>query len=441
MALLRHHFVEQSMAWLAGFVSPTAMAGRGPALRAQTALPADEQSLAKAIALYSGDVILSGPEFRSLSWLEAFAKSGRQLLMCHAMKMLEAWTTERHRSGSLAEETEILGRLSLSAGQCASLLQEDQLHLHGEALLTQIQRVLRIKTTVPIELRRKAMALLQAADVLQQSETVLAEAIVLLEQSLPLLVAADGGPVVDDIATHIRIMQGFLARPDVTLGDATRHALDRTRPFLSMLVTPAGHYCLSTTTPPVPEVTGTSPLRFAPQSHVARLTAGKTMVIALPDRGGLNLYANALTLCQAGLFQHAPDDDLTTLSMTSDSCDDGKWLRHETTLQQRTVFLASSGDDLRVEDRLTAMGKPAWSRLSLPEVAKISVARNGTQATIALDGRILWQLSLRGGVLVSQGSHDQWLIKTTDIHINWALKRITRSDRRHGKAELPQLPF
>ena len=31
--------------------------------------------------------------------------------------------------------------------------------------------------------------------------------------------------------------------------------------------------------------------------------------------------------------------------------------------------------------------KPNWMRLSISEHAKVSVARNGTQATIALDGR------------------------------------------------------
>jgi hypothetical protein len=441
MALLRHHFIEQSMAWLAGCISPTAMAGRDPALRAMPAVAVDEQSLAKAIALYSGNISLSGQEFSSLSWLDAFAKSGRQLLICHAMKMLGTWTTQRRRSGSLADETDILDRLSISAGQCANLLPRDQLHLHGEALLAQIQRVLRIKTNTPIDLRRKAIALLHAAEVLQQGEAVRAEALHLLDLALPNLIASDGGPLVDDVTTHIRIVQDLLSRPDLPLGDTARHALDRARPFLSMLITPAGRYCMDTKTPPTPAVVETAPLGFAPQSLVARLTAGKTVVIVMPDTNCLNLFSGSQTLFNAGLFQHAPDDDLSTLAMTSDSSNDGQWLQHETALQQRTVFLASSGDDVRVEDRLTVMAKPAWMRLTLPEAAKISVARNGTQATIALEGRNLWQLSLRGGILMSQGADDQWLIKTSGTCINWALKRMARSAPRPGKAELPELPF
>ena len=80
-------------------------------------------------------------------------------------------------------------------------------------------------------------------------------------------------------------------------------------------------------------------------------------------------------------------------------------------------------------------------RLNISEQAKVSVARNGTQATIALDGRNLWQLTLRGAELKAPIHGNQWLAKASGSKVNWALKRINRSPTRQGKAELPELPF
>jgi hypothetical protein len=441
MALLRHHFVERSRTWLTGLQSPKA----SPALRALPLLACDEASLAAAMSFYGGNRMPTDAEFLSLTWLESFARSGRHLLVCHAMRLLEAWAAKRRLSGNITDETAILNRLSLSAGQCANLLPAEQLELHSTALHNQIQRVLRLKTLAPIDLRSKALALLQAADVLQQGEAVRTEARNLLDQAFPLLIASDGGPLLDDIATHIHMVQEFLNKPDVTLGDASRHALDRARPFLAMLVTPSGEYDLQQAPAPIEAVRQTAALRFAPRSHVARLTLGKTVALAMPaqdeNASCLSLFTNHQLLCKAGLFRHAPDDEIETLSMTSDASMDGQWLQHTTPLQQRTVYVAAEGNDLRIEDQITHIGKPAWMRLTLPDTARISVARNGTQATIAFDSRNLWQLSLRGGSLLAPDDGHQWLIKSSGSCVNWALKRIARSATKQQRENLPELPF
>jgi hypothetical protein len=441
MALLRHHFIERSQTWLAGFRSPKA----SPALRALPLLVSDAASLAAAMAFYGGNRVPTDAEFLSLTWLESFARSGRQLLVCHAMRLLEAWMAKRRVSGSLGDETAILNRLSLSAGQCANLLPADQLALHSTALHNQIQRVLRLKALTPKDLRSKAMALFQAADVLQQGEAVRAEARALLDQALPLLIASDGGPLLDDIVTHIRMVQDFLSRPDLTLAEASRNALDRARPFLAMLLTPTDTYDIRDAPAPIDAVRQTAPLRYAPQSHVARLQVGKTVALAMPAQGEnstcFSLFTNQHFLCKAGLFRHAPDDATETLSMTSDASDNGQWLQHTTPLQQRTVYMAAAGDDLRIEDHIAAVAKPAWMRLTLPDTAKISVARNGTQATIALDARNLWQLSLRGGVLLAPDDGHQWLVKSSGPCVNWALKRIAKPATKQQRENLPELPF
>jgi hypothetical protein len=440
MALLGHHIVERSLAWLSGLQSPKASL----ALRPLPPLAINDQSLAAALAVYGGYQKPSESEFLSLDWLEDFARSGRQLLLCHAMTLLEAWTATRRRTGSLAEETEILNRLSLSAGQCANLLPEDQLRLHGQALDAQIRRVLHLKSTSAVDQRAKAITLLRASDVLQQGEAVRQEARQLLDLALPNLIAADGGPTVDDFATHITVVQSFLAKPDLILGELARNALDRARPFLAMLMGPAKTCCVENIAA-VNTITDTSPLRFAPQSHVARLTGSKTIAIAMPAQGPstlcLSFFSTSHSLCTAGLFQHAPDDDLSTIAMTSDSADKGQWLQHQTRLQQRTVFMTNAGDDIRIEDEISPVGKPAWMRLEFAATTKVSVTHNGTEATIALDGRNLWQLSLRGAHLLPPGDGHHWLMKAKGPRVNWALKRIARSNTRRKTGNLPELPF
>ena len=153
------------------------------------------------------------------------------------------------------------------------------------------------------------------------------------------------------------------------------------------------------------------------------------------------MSGNGHSILDASLFLHGPGDDESVQHLESEGDNNGQWFRQTTGTQQRTVFLCAKGDDLRIEDQLHNQTKPCWMRLNISEQAKVSVARNGTQATIALDGRNLWQLTLRGAELKAPIHGNQWLAKASGSKVNWALKRINRSPTRQGKAELPELPF
>jgi hypothetical protein len=445
MALTRHHSVERAWAWAAAFLHAAPIHSHALTFHAAIPLPPDKTALAQATAIYGGHQILTSDEFISLEWLTSFAKSGRQLFMCHALRLLDGWNHLRRHACSIETEATILGRLVFSAGHCAALLPQHQQSTLSSAMQTQIIRLLRLKTTDSTLLRIKAMALLAAADAQQNSSPLHAEAMQLLEQALPQLIASDGGPTSDKLPDYFIWLHALLANTDAAFTPKARNALDRARPFLSMLLDSDGRYCFDAKINPLGTIHTTAALRLAPVSHLAHLAAGKAVVITTPAQlqqtTQLHISANGHTLLEAGVFIHGPDDDQSVQSLESDGDNHGQWFRQSMHDQQRTVYLCAKGDDIRIEDQLQMLSKPNWMRLTISEHAKVSVARNGTQATIALDGRNLWQLTLRGAELKAPTQGNQWLVKTISPRVNWALKRINRSPTRHSKAEVPELPF
>ncbi len=445
MALIGHHFVERGLAWATRRLHAAPPRTPSLALRPTAGLSPDPTALARATAIYGGQVSLTQAEFISLEWLTCFAKSGRQLLLCHALRLLESWNRLRRSNIGIAAEADILATLVFAAGQSASLLPHDQHDILSATLQSQINRLLHLKTSDATLLRIKAMALLNAADVLQKSQSLQTEAMQILEQALPQLITTDGSPTQDNLPNFVGWLHPLLANPHRSFGTKLQSAVDRARPFLSMFVAANGSYCFDPTLQPLPEIGATTALRLASVSHVARLAAGKTIVITTPrpldHATQLNLSGSGHVILDASLFLHGSLDDQTVTALDCDSNDEGQWFRQTSGKQQRTVFLCAKGDDIRVEDVITSKASPSWMRIDIADQAKVSIARNGTQATIALDGRNLWQLTLRGADLKPSAHGHQWLAKATDTRINWALKRLSRTTAKHGKAEAPDLPF
>ncbi len=445
MALIGHHFVERSLARAAGFLHVVPQQSHDLALRAALPVPPDPEALRRATAIYAGQHTLTTDEFIELEWLSCFARSGRQLLMCHALRLLEGWCQLRRRSGPLEAEAAILGELVFSAGQCANLLPHSQVLPLSSALTLQINRLLNLNTSDPIHLRIKAMALLAAANIRQNGAALQNDAMQLLEQAFPHLVASDGGPLQDQLTDYVAWLHPLLAMPDAPFGPKARNALDRAGPFLSMLKGSDNRYCFDSNIISFASINAAAPLQLAPLSCVARLSAGKCVAIATPHQlhgsTALHVFGNGHHILDAGVFLYGAEDDQSVDTMECDGNTDGQWLRQVIHKQVRTAFLCNRGDDLRIEDRLQSQPAPGWMRLNIAERAKVSVARNGTQATIAMDSRNLWQLTLRGAELKAPTTGNQWLARATGPRVNWALKRINRNVTRQGKTDVGQLPF
>ncbi len=445
MALIGHHFFDVRTApWRLAKLWPNA---KPAVLTLKTnpgePRPVDAEACSAATSLYAGNSALTAEDFSSLIWLDAFARSGRQLLMCHALRLLEGWSNLRRPTASLMTETDILKRLAIAAPDFAALLNPNLLSPFAAALQAQANRVNAIRPKTPTEALNKALALLQSADVLQDGQSLTTETSRLLEQALPQLVGNDGGPTRCALSDYVSWIEHLMAANSLPFAPLTRNALDRAAPFLSMLVGADGRYCFDTRRKPQQQTLVTEPLQLARNAQVARVSAGKTVVIAIVSTQSLNAK-----LCLSSHGHHlfnigsiSGDIDVNTV-LEIDHYDQGQVLELATASHQRSLFLSPKGDDIRVEELLSTLQQGQSFQLTLNPEIRISLARNGMQATLAVDSRNLWQLTLRGGVLVQ--THDDHIlhINPTAKRINWAFKRIGKpSPGRTAKPDIPELPF
>jgi hypothetical protein len=442
MTLLIRHIVKHARARLAA-LRPAAAP---PALRlVPRALAFEPTALERAHALYAGFDTLSADEFFSLAWLDCFARSGRQLLMGHALGLLEGWLSTRQKAASLEIEAEKLARLTRAAGSFAAQLPADELKALAAALQRQIGKVERCKPASASAALLKATTLLETTQVLSDQSQLTRQVSQLLELALPELIGGDGGPLQHSLHDFVAWVSPLLARENLTYSPALRGALDRVGPFLSMLVGADHDYAFESVEKPLQSVHATAPLKLAPQARAARLAAGKAVVIALPQQltgeTVIAVSSHAHHLFTAGLFRHAADDDGAVLDISAQSGAQGQLLQLTMPQAMRTVFLSPQGDDLRVEDHVLTRHGKQWLRLDINPEAKVSVSRNAMQASLAFDRRNLWQLTLRGGRILPQQHGSEIIIETQGKSVNWALKRLARAVPRHPQDTTSELPF
>jgi hypothetical protein len=441
MTLLMQHIVETGRTRLAAMMP----AARPTALRIQPMpLQVEPAARARASALYAGQESLNPDEFLDLSWLECFARSGRQLLMGHALGLLAGWLRVRQRPPGLQRAAERLARLAQAAGSFAAQLEPDTLDTVSAALQLQIAQLMRIKPSSAMEALQKATTLLDTARIVPEGNLT-REAAQLLEQALPQLIAGDGSPAHHALGDYIDWVTPLLAADDLPYAPALRGALDRVGPFLSMLLGADHTYAVDCGSKPLPLIHATAPLKFAPEARVGRLAAGRAVVIALPQQlagqTSLAISSHDHILFKAEALLPAGAHDATILDMGVDHTAQGQLLQLRMPQAQRAVFLSPKGDDLRVEDMVLQAASKSTLQLAIGTGTKVSVARNGMQASIAVDGRNLWQLSLRGGHILPPQQDGLLVVETRTSHINWALKRVARTVGRNLRTEPPELPF
>jgi hypothetical protein len=446
MALLGQHIVEMTRTRLAGLWQP-ARHSRAPVLHFKSGgrVGVDASSLDRAHRLYAGTEVLTAEQFLSLEWLSCFARSGRQLLMCHALRLLEGWDASNLPLRSLDEEAQQLEGLANTATSFASTLHADQLATLMRAFDTQLARLAHVKTRTASEQLTKALALLSAARALYDSSQLERDALRLLDQALPLLVSSDGGPLSHSLVDYLSWINPLLLQSDLPFAATTRSALDRARPFLAMLLDADQSYVVNRTMAPVADVLKTSALRLAPTSQVVRAAGHKTVVIALPgqltEHTSLDMTRHGQRLAVASLFLHDGREDQSVTFVSHKTTEQGQLMVQETASTSRMIFLSPRGDDLRIEDQWSPDNLKRWMRLDVSTHAKISISRNGTLATIALDGRNLWQLSLRGARLLPLREEGLLFVETNEARVNWAFRRVARVANKVLKDPEPELPF
>jgi hypothetical protein len=440
MVLLMQHIVEHGRARLAGFLPVAGAALPRVKPKAQVA---DELSRQWASAIYAGAHDLTAAEFAGLQWLTHFARCGRQLLMGHALGLIERWLRLKRRYGSMVEEARLVEELMQAAGSFACFLDADVMEPATRALQEQIDRLSRLKPRSASEALIKGTTLLDAGRLMQDGKPLMREGAQLLEQALPHLVAADGSPRCHALPDFVDWVSPLLAADDLPFSEPIRHALDRVGPFLSMLIGADHAYVFETETKPATCIHATAPLRLAPQARIGRLAAGKTVVVALPntlsETSDIFVSSHDCKVLRAGYFAQSAAEDHSVCDAALQHSAEGQLLQVRLPQSERSVFLAPGGDDLRVEDHLIGVSGPAYLRISINSEAKLIVTHHGQQASIALDKRNLWQLSLRGGQILPRQVDGEIIVKSTGPTVNWALKRVARSTQRHSPTAQPDL--
>jgi hypothetical protein len=446
MALRGHHYFDLTTAQLAqrlaGLWPPIRLVPKELEFKHLPTRPFQVEARKSAMAIYAGEQSIDGQTFADLSWLNVFAQSGRQLLMCHALTLLKGWTALRPVQKDLGTEVTILRQLIAAAPDFSNLLHPSLLQPLAAATQKQIQTVVAARPKDAHDYLTKAQILLEASRVLTDGFSLNQQAVQLFDHALPELIANDGGPLLDNFECYEAWLGPLFNALDVTFPALAQNALDRAAPFLSMLVGADGRYCFGAKTKPTPAVLAATPLQQARHSKVARLQAGKAVVILLPEQS-----SRAANLCFSSHGKHLLNAELincgpaleTTLDLHQSQ--DGNLLVQTSADFKRTVFINPAGDDMRVEDQFVALHPAPIVRFKFDDETKMSVARNGTQATIAGTGKSTWQLTLRGAELSPTPDDTVWHVRQTRKTVNWALKRITKNNTKLAKQETAELPF
>jgi hypothetical protein len=443
MALLGHHFFDvTSRPWALRLQNLWGGAGlsQDVCFKRLAPSPTNVEACALATSYYAGETAMTADEFLSLTWLDAFARSGRQLLLCHALNLLQGWATQSRRKSSLQHDLDILYHLSKAAPDFAFHLNPVLLGPLAAAMRRQINCVLASRPKSFSDYLYKAQILQQTADVVQNGFIYTEEAIKLWDLAVPHLVAADGGPTQDTLHTFVTWITPLLAASDLTFATATRNALDRAAPFLSTVVRADGRYSFAPDLVPVEAVREALPMRHARHASVAQLGVGKTIAIALPQHLNstslISISSHGLHLCDAS-FAAVEQTDPATLDVHQ--TEQGQLLQLTESHCQRTLFLSPQGDDLRIEEIVKAAGTHLILKLNAS--AKISVGRCATQASFAMGNKNLWQLSLRGGTIEPTENDNILHVVFKELRLNWSLKRIARATTKPVKSTNPELPF
>jgi hypothetical protein len=441
MALLGQHFSNASASHWTSRVQLIWPSSRpAPALCFKTfkTEKPDPAACQNASAIYAGEISLSAEEFLSLSWLQCFARSGRQLLLCHALLLLNGWSEQRKTQKIKNDDIDILHTLCRAAPDFIATLNTEMLLPLKAALQQQIGRVLSIRTKTPSGHIVKADALFCASQLVEDGYIYSHEAVHLWDQSIPVLVAGDGSPLQHELSDFISWISPLLASHKIAFQPATRQALDRASAFLAMLVRPDGRYCFSNQRA-VEAVTATPPPRQAAHGKVVHLKAGKTTIIAAAPPSTTQPF---FSISAQG--QHVFDaewnlaEPMSQTSLHVQQSEHGQVAEFAAAVFQRVLFLSPDGADVRVEDQVQAPDDRLTFHLN-PDLT-LAIARSGTQASLSFGPKTLWQLNLRGGRFVEIGHH-QLSISQSAPRLQWALKAIARTQNKPAKPEALELPF
>ena len=368
----------------------------------------------------------------SLDWLFHFAAQPTKLGACYATTLLQAWNNTVLKSQQVEQESARLLTMQACLPELARFVEAPMRQILMQSLHLQCER---LKLAKPgnmqdgahqhLTLARNALALLHPGD-------DLADSLKRLDAALAKSIHADGGPVAAGVAEHQRLwndlshLEKVLQQRDMSLSPPVAQVRDRIAGFLAMFQRSDGSLAFNLQhdgQDAIPQPETCEIQKLAARSGIARLSHGRSVLIASNGVGFaapcIDISIGKSPLLSFGAFQ-APSHaaEIRTIEDTQGSVLE---------LGNRQIFMAASGNDIRIQDELQADPDPTPLVLKFDPGIRISLARHSGRVSLALPDRTHWQLCLRGGYFAPcNNDHELLIVPEPGIGktLNWAIKRI-----------------
>ena len=462
-------------------------------------------------------------ELHGFAWLSHLEAPGLALYRAFARSLVQSWAAQRRRTSFNASCRRLMS-LSRHAGFMLSGASEHFESRFLHLMTREAGRLANLRPRGRADQLRQSIALLTAALALRGGGSLRSDAFAHTASLIASIILPDGGAVdrspktLLDLLTDLVPLRAAMEAQRMAIPHSLNAAMERAIPMLRMLChgddgLAVFHGVEYTSAPAVRaifehDVARGQPLSHASHSGYCRMTQGQSAVVADcgapsicdsalafefsdgPQRivGSCGVPANASPAWRAAARTSAAHSTLQfddggiqkffsrktargqPSPVTAELADSpqGTMVKARSAvhaarglIHHRQFFLASSGHDLRGEDRIEAIKQDLLStnftiRFHLHPSVKASANRRGAAIILLLPNRDAWQFSARGGAMTLEESIylasgagprrcRQIVISGTaggSGKINWAFRKLERKTRHTEAAGAsPRLPF
>lgn len=398
------------------------------------------------------DSAAPSPEWRSallrMDWLSSFRSSGKTLHGLFALRLISAWVSARPRYMRDDDKIVALRNLAIDAPALAATQSPAAIAVAQAAILRAWQPVAQLKSkTLKSALARciaQVLAHLACKSPDGQRTRLLDELADLLSDA----VAEDGSHVSAQVAEAIELSADLdlLARG---LGQGSGLGGEKLPPpiassrtkllnYLALLTRPDGTLAFhDTAMPGLPKHAAISESKFAPVAGHARL-CGKDSVVFVAggeEKSATPLHLEMLSQAQPLFWLEARSSDHSLrrdhgqlICASGGSLLELSSLSRQGEMRKRSIFLAASGHDIRLED--SGDGQNAGYDLWFPDIARLSTTHGGAGALVSLGKLGTWQLLARNFTVTQDGASLHLMPQANHTAMNFAFKLVERESRK-----------
>jgi hypothetical protein len=379
-------------------------------------------------------------EIYDLSWLQSFAASHRRLHGHYAIRLLQRWAKARKPKSNLLSKCRVILALAIDGATLARSVEPALQNEFLQIVTVAANALLKAAPKTADEATLKAISLLYFAAAFRGFESLQKPATDLLNTSIAKIVRADGGHTSREPAAIVELLslllplQRAMKEANQSFPTDANNALQRMMGMLAMLRHGNSELAFFSNTELksglITEIlksntSNITPLQLAPYSDFARLTKGRSCMIATTQSSfGFEFSESRNLVCRCYTNDNAPHTSQTSITEVNA----GVILCQEQTAKRiRTYYLSANGSDLRVEDVHESNLEIVFE---LGAEIKLTALRESVDLLLVLPDRNAWKLSVRGAkASIEQNGSVIRLQAIGRGRVNWALKKHLKSTK------------